>query len=1038
MRLLIGPTIVVAALAGAAPASAQDLREVEVDKSAAADLYVKKRPPIPESPRLPKILEKRLLRTEKQVDTKRQEAIGLLREFLASKPTGDGRAEGLFKLAELLWEDARHQYIAQLDRYERRLEACRSGAEVCAKAPVPPELSFAESEKLYRTLLEDHPHFRRIDLVIYLIGFAAREDGRPDEAIAFFDRLIAEHPDSALYGDAWLMKGEYQFAEGRWREARAAYTKVLTHPDAEGYDLALFKSAWCDWKLGDTDSAAKRFKKVLDLAAEAERSGTARERKRRAQLREEALDYLVLVFTEDESIQAADVFDFLASIGGERYSQAVIVRLADVFFSQADYERSVEAYRFLIERNPSSIKAPTYQRRIVDAFQAALEGDKAMAELDVLVSDYSPRSKWAKANASHKKTIRRVYRETEELVRGIAKGFHADAQSLEKSQRRPDIKLYTRAAETYGFYLESFSEDKHAAEIRFLRAEILFFKLGELEAAGDAYLTVGKSTPVGKYHKDALRKAMAAFRKARPENIDTSKRRELLPVDRKFAEATDLYATLFPADPELVGVIFENGQLFYDYGDYDEAIKRFGLIVTKYPDHEDAGAAGDRILDALNKAEDYENIEQWARKLRKAKGFSSPDQLARLDRLIVESIGKSGEKYATTGDFEKAASFYLRIPKEFPEHALAPQGYFNAAVNLEKAKLPEEAATSYLALADRYPRSDLAARSAFTAGKVYESVAYFERAAESYELAAVEFPRSDRGADALFNAGVLRQALGQHKRAIRHYQTYAKRYRGKKDDAEEVAFRIGVVFESSGDEGRAERAYKSYLKRYRRGVHALEAQVRSARLAYQLGHNRRAKKRLAVAIRAFSRLNGDEKKHNVQWAAEARYYQGELLYRQYDRVSLDVKPRRLDRTLKKKMKLLDQASEIYLDVVEYGDPQWATAALYRIGSVMEEFSVSLRDAPTPKGFSEEEAELYRQALDNEVITIEEKAIELYTRGYEKALELKVYNDFTKKLREALGRMAASRFPPLNESRQTQRLGDRQVLPALVKEVIREE
>src|SRR5207302_1441954 len=104
-----------------------------------------------------------------------------------------------------------------------------------------------------------------------------------------------------------------------------------------------------------------------------------------------------------------------------------------------------------------------------------------------------------------------------------------------------------------------------------------------------------------------LLNAMAAFEAARPK--DTSGRRQLYPVDNKFGEAVDLFATLFQGDPTLVGVIFKNGQLMFDYGQWDEAIKRFGLIVTKYPKDPNAGAAGDRILAALNKSSDYENLE---------------------------------------------------------------------------------------------------------------------------------------------------------------------------------------------------------------------------------------------------------------------------------------------------------------------------------------------------------------------------------------------------------------------------------------------
>ena len=52
--------------------------------------------------------------------------------------------------------------------------------------------------------------------------------------------------------------------------------------------IALFKTAWCEWKLGDTTQAAKDFKRVLDKAVEAERSGTEAQRRRSASLRDEA------------------------------------------------------------------------------------------------------------------------------------------------------------------------------------------------------------------------------------------------------------------------------------------------------------------------------------------------------------------------------------------------------------------------------------------------------------------------------------------------------------------------------------------------------------------------------------------------------------------------------------------------------------------------------------------------------------------------------------------------------------------------------
>jgi hypothetical protein len=146
----------------------------------------------------------------------------------------------------------------------------------------------------------------------------------------------------------------------------------------------------------------------------------------------------------------------------------------------------------------------------------------------------------------------------------------------------------------------------------------------------------------------------------------------------------------------------------------------------------------------------------------------------------------------------------------------------------------------------------------------------------------------------------------------------------------------------------------------------------------------------------------------------------------------------LRKTLDSKTKLLAEAQDVYLDVVDFGDPQWATAALYRMGRIYEQFAESLRGAPTPPGLSEQEAELYRQELEVYVVEIEDQAIQLYTAGYRKALELGVYNQYTSQIREALGKLDSANFPPSAEARARVRFGDRPLQPAAVEEVIRDE
>ncbi len=870
--------------------------------------------------------------------------------------------------------------------------------------------------------------------------------------MAKFEEVIKRFPQAPLYGDAWMMVGEHYFALGQWQRAIDSYKNI---PDsAATSDLATFKTAWSEWKLGMSEQAAKDFKRVLDKAVEAERTGTVAQRRRSASLRDEALEYLVVVFTEDRSISAQEVSDFLTSIGGERYSRDVMIKVAESYAAQAEWERSNEAFRFLIKMDPTSVKSAEYQREIVQNWTSALDVERAQDEIKILLDQYGPASQWAKTQ-KNRDALERSLATTEDLVRVTATNIHGEAQRREKFAKLPKstdgcvskpipngelVALYSKAADAYEQYLAAFSQSKTAAEksteLRRYRADILCFKLGKIELAGDEYLAVGKSAPVGKWHKEALLAAMSAFEQARPK--DTVGRRQLHPVDKKFGEAIDLYATLFPADSDLVGVIFKNGQMFFDYGEYDEAIKRFGVIVTKYPKDPNAGPAGDRILAALNKAQDYENIEEWARKLKSAPSFAAKDQQDRLARLIVESILKSGDKYADAGKYEKAATFYLRVPKETPDARVGAQAMMNAGVMYERAKAPEDAADVYIELAEKYGGQvpDVAEKAAFNAGAVYEKVLFYDRAAKAYEFVVNKFGKGTKAADALFNAGLLRQALGQHDKAIAHYKEYAKRF-PERNDAKDVAFNIGVVYEEAGQEGPAYQAFTDYAQRYKSsGNRIIEAHTRAGVLGLKLGRMKQAKDNFADAQALWKRETGKDKAAGKRWAAEARYNEAELIFREFEKVTLDVPPAKLNKALGQKSKLLADAEKIYLSVIDIGDLRWSTAAMYRIAQVYDGFAESLVNAGTPKGLTADQAQAYRDTLDMYVVNIQNKAVELFSAGYATAIKLQVYDEYTAKIREALGRLAADKFPPEREARSKERSGDRAPPLDFVTEVAR--
>lgn len=992
----------------------------------------------PDAAKLSPDVEALIRHKEGEAAAARREGIQLLESYLRDARNPEETAEVLYKLAELSWEEAQAIYVDAMGAYQAAVEACRMDRPSCKNVPRrAPRLDLSRAQGTYLRLIEEFPKFRKIDTVLYLYAFSLREQGHGERAVGYFQRILRDFPQSRFRADSWMAVGEHRFYERRdYAGALRAYNNVAKFPSSPLYGIGLFKSAWCHWKLGETELAARRFKDVLDLTESAKGKGE-RARRQAVELQDQALEYLVELFIEDDTKSAREAFDFLLQIGGKAYSQRVLKRLADTVYDQTRYERAAEAYLFLLQLDPLAMDAPEHQVRVVECFQALGKTERAGAEMRRLAVQYAPTSPWAKANADRPKALQRTRTQAETFIREHVQKLHAAAQKNEKDSKVVDKELYAQAADGYGFYLSQFPEEREATKLRYYRADILYFKLKRYADAGDEYLAVARSKPVGELHKEALLQAMRAFESLRPpapRTLQEKQRRKITDEDRKFAAAADLYAEILPGDKDHITVIFKNGQFFYDYGDYDEAIKRFGLIVEKYPQDPNAGAAGDLLLQCLADAKDYANIETWARRLKNTKAFASRDDQRRLDGLIFAGLSKQAETLAAGDEWEKAAEAFDRAAKEFPSEPGAALALYNAGAAYERAGRLEAAVQAYERLAQKFPQSEKAPEALFVAAKLEESIADYAGAASFYEELANSHPKSPRHAEALRNAGILRQTLGHYDKAAAHFAAYEAQHKGSAAGAD-VAFARASLFEEKKDHKQAAKAFADFAASYGKDERLVEAFVRQARAHMAARNDRKAKESLDEAIAAFKRRKGGGPE--APFAAEARYLQGELLFRDYESVKIEGGPRQLSKALERKAALLDEARSAFMDVLPFKVPQWATASLFRIGQGYTLFAKALRNTKIPSALSSAEQEVYREELEKYVIVIEDKALSAFKTGYAKALEIGVYNRHTKALREALSQLDGTAYPPEVELRLGPQAGESIATADVLQEIRRD-
>ncbi len=999
-------------------------------------------------------LEMAIQSREKKIDIDRKRGIELLEEFIDKHSTNRAMPEALYRLAALYWERSQETFLTSMKSWADQVDACKERPESCPEGPpTEPALDLSDSQTIYVRLIKDYPRFRKIDTVHYLYGFSLRDQGKADEAQQQFWAIIKDHPQSSFVPDAWLAVGDHRFyVDNDFASAREAYAHVLDYPESDPYAMALFKTAWCHWKLGESDKAILRFKEVLDQGAD--ESKNAEQRQALADLREEALEYLVQVISEDEKYTPADIHGFLVAIDGEKYSRKVLVRLGEAYEAQTRYDKSVPTWSFLIGLDAGHEDNADYQLHVITGVRGDGKIPKALDELTVLSTSYGTQTPWGKA---HPKQAKAARKEAGVLLYDMGRSVHESAQAAEKDTKVPDKDRYALAARAYSDYVTRYPAEPNAVEAAYLTGDIYYFKLGRKEDAGDAYLRVGESAPVGKYHHDALLAAIAAYDEAMaaaPPPPDTPKvvakgkaaapattdatedgtkgdaadgapvveegtpaadadapgddvENQYTKLERKFIRAVDLFAALFPEDEEIGAVLYKLGDFFYGREDYDNAISRFGMVVVDHPDSENAGAAGDRILESLNKAEDYDQIELWAGKLKSAPAFKPADEQQRLDRIIIDSLLKQGDTMVDRGYHARAAGYYMRVPKEYPKHDKAPVALSNAGAALERAGQSRDATAAYQTLIEDYPKSEPAAVATLVVARVFENMADYEEAAKHYDLLVERYPRHKSRSEALYNSGILYQSLGQYDTAIARLRRYSKEYGGN-EDAGEVRLRLAEVQAKKGDHKAAIETLKDAERQ--KSVSTAKAELLLGKSLMLSGKRKDADKALSKSVKAAVAEGGAAK----LYGAEARYLQGEVIYAQFEASKLDTKPSKLGKSLDKKAKLLADAKNAYLDVLSFGAPEWSTAALFRVGEAYEKFAKSLREYPMPKGLSQDEEDAYNEQLDTFALAFEEEAIGAYRSGYAKALELGIYNEHTRNIREALGRLSSAEYPPIAE------------------------
>jgi len=1035
--------------------------------------------------------ERQITQIQKIEKRRRLDAIAAFRQFVERYPNHpEHTPDAMFRLAELYYEESELEYARSEHSHDSLVDLYERGK--IPSEPVAPELNFSDSVKLYRELVRRFKDYRYRDVAMYMLGYCQERSGEDEAAKAIWEQMATLYPKSIYAPEVWLRIGEYYFDMGAWTDARRAYEKASKYTESSLYDLALYKLAWTYFQDYDYDKAINGFKRLIGYYDELTKKSGGTDRGRA--LRDEAVQYLARSLAEDdwngdgdpdEDAGVERALRYLA--GGQDFEREVMKGYAKALFDlheDAKYREAVVVYRKLIDRDPNHPDNPELFDTLIQLYYTIRDTERGLRAREEFVQRFGRDSKWYAANignpavtAKADELVETFLRERAilqiELARELRKQalVENDADKLRRSK-----KEFRKAGEVIEKYLADKRHKKDRYALRYYLAEMLYKSEQYLRSAAeyekvrdDDSETATALSQYNEIREDAAFTAIKAVERYLERQVEARRLpkktlaldADLPPEDEQKARSTrvrrvkpqkipakvdrwvaniDRYVELKLEHPEnkdfSVQQAYRIGLMYYNFRNYDEARRRWEIVIKQWPQKSEASFAARNIINSYKDENDWVNVEKWAERVAK-EGIGRPEEVAQLrEDIKLFKLGVSFDKAEALYEEKKyveAAEEFERVVGVDRKSKFADKALFNAGQAYQLAKHWNSAARVFerIVTEPRFAGSKFREDSLINLAENHRRFFDFDKAIHRYQALVREFPKSKPAPYAMIKSAELLERTGKLLQAAGKYEEYSDAY-PKQNDAMMSLFQAGLVYEKMKDANSQIRLWRSFIKRHKETPGA-DLKIVEANL--RLGDLFKARKDYKISQRYYEQTikefdaRGLGPGAQAQHASKAQFELVEAKYRQYDAIqlregmSLSRQQKVVGRKFKLMLELAKEDTGLYSQISNYRYNPWTIAALVRMGQVPLGFSKFLYDAPDPSGIAEEDLYLYREQIEEIAVQQEDYAVEKLESAVGAARRYKIVNDWSQLGLSILNKYKPQEYPLLKSEKRAFDYGD---------------
>lgn len=771
--------------------------------------------------------------------------------------------------------------------------------------------------------LKSHANEPRADRAQYYLGICRLKNKQYPEAIAAFEKAIADYPKSEFLASAMLHLGlaQYNLAVGGQADMypKAADTfaaLIQKFPKNKELAQATFYRGETLYAQGKKDEAARLYTEVVE-----KHKGDA--------LVPEAL-YALGVTQEElgQSAAAGTSYDaYLKQFPNQPHAAEVTLRRAETLFAQKQFEQAEKWFASAATR-PGFKDADLAMFRQAAALYEQHKYPDAAALYASLPKKFPQSKHIAAAQLAAGKCdflAGRFAQARETLSASLAAGGPAAAEAahwlarchLKEQQPAEALKVVDAALPQAG-------ETPFAAQLSFDRADALYDQPPRRREAAAAYAEVAH-----KHAQDPL--AAQALYMAALASLNVGDHAKALEYSGEFQKQ-------FAGKELTADVAYIAAESNLQLGKHDEAIAGYDRLLKDYPRRSDVPtwqvrrglalflkkryadvvAALQLLLPSLtskplvaeasylvgasqNELKQYDAAQKTlaAGLAADARGRHAADTLlalafaerrlnqskqakAHLDQLLSQ-FGDSpvldrarfrlAEDAYADGDFATAAAEYKQVVDKFPNSSLAP----NAVYGLAWTQLSQHdyagAVATLNGLLAKYPTGELTPRARYARALAREQLKQFQPAIDDVQAFLQSSPSGAEKSDALYVLGLCQAGLGQEAEAAKTFRAILAddtKYAG----ADKVLYELAWALKSLDQAHESADAFRRLAKEHAGSPLAAEALYHVAETDYQEQRYADAAAGYYQAMqKAGKSALGEKAAHKLGWA----YFHQDLL-----------------------------------------------------------------------------------------------------------------------------------------------------------------